>query len=408
VSTIRRLLATVFAATSIAALTLTSPAGAATPSIWTVQTTPDPHASQLTDSSFASVSASGPGDAWGVGTFSDQKALDHPLVEHWNGTTWVDVTVPQPKGRQAVFSAVDDLSPDNAWAVGEGRAGGTGENLDGRTLIEHFNGTTWSIVPSPNPATGVAGDSDTLTSIAGTGPDDLWAAGSDLNENTQTISLLFEHWNGTTWTAAASPTPLFSSQFALAITAVNPTDVWAVGEDWTGNQKTLSAHWNGTAWSIVATPNLANAPSQNLLTGVSSNGAGEVWASGFAHNVDHKNLDVPYVLHWTGAGWMMTKVPTVGSGGSILNGIAVLSATDVWAVGQTQESKGGLLTLAEQFNGSTWTISDTPNPGKEGNLLENTLQSVSGAGGHNVFAVGTQDIPGQLITRTLAINTTQG
>ena len=399
---IRPLLATVLAATSIGALTLAGPAGAATPSIWTVQTTANPHADQLTNSTFASVSASGPGEAWAVGTFSDQKALDHPLVEHWNGTAWAEVTVPQPKGRQAVLSAVDDLSPDNAWAVGQSG------NLNGRTLIEHWNGTTWSIVPSPNPATGVAGDSDELSSVAGSGPDDVWAAGSDLNQNTDTISLLFEHWNGTSWTATASPTPLRSAQFASAITAVSPSDVWAVGEDWTRNQKTLSAHWNGTAWSIVATPNLANAGSQNLLTGVSSNGPGDVWASGFAHNVDHRNLDVPYVLHWTGTAWAMTKVPTVGSDGSLLNGIAVLSATDAWAVGQTQESNGALLTLAEQFNGSTWTISDTPDPGKQGNLTVNTLDAVGSAGGHNLFAVGTRETPGQLVHRTLALNTTQG
>lgn len=406
-SPIRPLLATLFAVTSIGALTWTSSAGATTPSIWTVQTTPNPHAGQLTDSTFASVSASGSAEAWAVGTFSDQKAFDHPLVEHWNGTTWTDLTVPQPSGRQAIFSAVDDLSPDNAWAVGESFADGTDENLEGRTLIEHWNGTAWSIVPSPNPATGVPGDEDSLSSVTGTGPNDLWAAGSDLNQNTQTLSLLFEHWNGTAWTAAASPTPLGSSQLASGITAISPTDVWAVGEDWTGNQKTLSAHWNGTAWSIVATPNLANASSQNLLTGVSANGAGQVWASGYAHNVGHTNLDVPYVLHWTGAGWTLTKVPTVGSEGSRLNAIAVLSATDVWAVGQAQQSNGALLTLAEHFNGTTWTISNTPDPGKEGNLIENTLQSVSNAD-HDVFAVGSQDIPGQRILRTLAVSTTQG
>jgi hypothetical protein len=44
---------------------------------------------------------------------------------------------------------------------------------DGLTLIERWNGTAWSIVPSPNPATGIPGDGDMLTSISGTGPGDL-------------------------------------------------------------------------------------------------------------------------------------------------------------------------------------------------------------------------------------------
>jgi hypothetical protein len=354
------------------------------------------------------VSASGPGEAWAVGTFMNQKALDQPLAEHRNATTWTRVSIPEPAGQQALLNAVDDLSPADAWAVGTSFSGGVEATPAGVTLIEHWNGTNWSIVPSPDPATGIPGDTDVLTAISGTGPDDLWAAGWDTNEATQTIQLLFEHWNGATWTAATSPTPLMSTQFANGITAISPDNVWAVGTNETGNQRTLSAHWNGTAWSIVPTPNLPNAPSQNLLTGVSADSAGQVWASGFAHNVNHTNLDVPYVLHWTGTRWTMTNVPTVGSDGSLLSGIAVLSPTDAWAVGQTQESNGALRTLAEQFNGSTWTISDTPDPGNNGNLTVNTLQSVGSAGGHNVIAVGTRETPGQSVQRTLAISTTQG
>jgi hypothetical protein len=94
------------------------------------------------------------------------------------------VRVPQPAGQQASLAGVDDLSPDNAWTVGTSGA---------LTLIEHWNGHRWSIVPSPNSATGTPGDSDKLTAISGTGPDDLWAAGWDSNEAINTIQLLFEH-----------------------------------------------------------------------------------------------------------------------------------------------------------------------------------------------------------------------
>jgi hypothetical protein len=405
----RRLLivALLAGAITVGATALASPAGAAaTRSIWTVESTPNPHATQLTNSTFAGVSASGPDEAWAIGTFADQTALDHPLVEHWNGTRWTLTKVPQPTGEQAVLSGVDDLSPDNAWAVGDSFVGGAGGGL---TLIEHWNGTDWSIVPSPNPAVGVPGDSDVLTSITGTGPDDLWAAGQDLNENTMTISLLFEHWDGTTWTAATSPTPMFASQFATAITAISPDDVWAVGEQFTDAMRTVAAHWNGTSWSIVRTPNLSSAGTpQNELTGVSAAGHDDVWASGLASNVDRHNLDVPYTLHWNGKAWQLTKVPTVGSDGSRLNGIVALSATDAWSVGQTQESDGAFLTLTEHFNGSAWRIAASPDPGSVGKLVVNTLQAVASAGGNNLIAVGTQEIRGQLVNRTLAIATTKG
>jgi hypothetical protein len=397
------------AAISVGATTLAGPAGAATGSIWTVQSTPNPHAAQLTNSVFESVSASGPDEAWAVGSFSNQSARERPLAEHWNGSMWTVTDVPRPVDQQAVLSGVDDLAPDNAWAVGDSFGGGSGGNQNGRTLIEHWDGTDWSVVPSPDPAVGVPGDSDVLTSISGTGPDDLWVAGSDNNESTMTLSLLFEHWNGTTWTAMTSPTPEFAIQTATAITAISPDDVWAVGSQFTDGTRTLAAHWNGTIWSIVPTPNLSSAGTpQNQLTGVSASGPDDVWASGFANNVDKHNLDVPYIVHWNGTMWQLTKVPTTGSDGSRINGIVALSATDVWSVGQTQESNGALLTITEEFNGSAWRISASPDPGSVGMLTVNTLQAVGGAGGRDLFAVGTQEIPGQLVNRTLAIATKKG
>ena len=110
------------------AAALAGPADAAAGSIWTVQPTINPQAKapEPTDSTFASVSASGPGEAWAAGTFSNQKALDQPLAEHRTATGWTRVTVPVPAGQQATLSAVDDLSPGNAWAVGTSFGGGIG------------------------------------------------------------------------------------------------------------------------------------------------------------------------------------------------------------------------------------------------------------------------------------------
>ena len=384
---------------------LAGPAQAAPSSIWQVQTTANPQATALTNSSFQGVSASGPDEAWAVGTHSDTQAADHPLVEHWNGTTWTAVTVPQPAGQQATLSGVDDLGPADAWAVGTTF---NGSDQDALTLIEHWNGTSWSIVPSPNPAAGIAGDSDELSAVAGTGPNDLWAVGSDNDEASQTIFLLFEHWNGTTWTAVPSPTPFRSAQFGTSVAAVSPNDVWAVGIDQTGQRKTLSAHWNGQAWSIVPTRDITGTGSiQNELTGVSAED-GTVWTSGFAFNVHHRNFRVPFVQQWNGTKWIMTKLPNMGSEGTALNGIHIVSPTDVWAVGQAQESNGSILTLTEQFDGSVWSIIPSPSPGSVENLTDSSLDAVTAAGGANVFAVGAQETPGQEGLRTLAIATAQG
>jgi hypothetical protein len=393
------LLTAAIATGSAALIGPAGPAGAATSSIWQVEKTVNPEAtaSAPTNSTFAGVSASGPDEAWAVGTFSNTDALDEALAEHWNGTTWTSVTVPEPAGQQAGLSGVDDLSPTNAWAVGTSAGG---------TLIEHWNGTTWSTVPSPNPASGVPGDGDMLDSIAGTGPNGLWAAGWDVSEQLGEIQLLFEHWNGTTWTAVPSPAG-DSGGITSAITAISPDDVWAVGSFEGGGSNTLAAHWNGSKWSIVPVPNITTS-GLNHLTGVSADGPADVWASGFAARVDDNNLNVPGILHWNGKKWTQATVATLGKEGSLLFGIDVLSPTDAWAVGHTQGLLGGIRSLTEQFNGSVWTIVKSPDPGIGGTLAANTLEAVGSAGGGNLFAVGQRRAPkGQCCDRTLAISTTQ-
>jgi hypothetical protein len=410
-----RVLTTLLAATITAAAvtltTLSGPSGGATTSIWQVEKTVNPEAtaSAATNSTFASVSASGPDEAWAVGTFSNTDALDQPLAEHWNGTTCTRVTVPAPAGQGATLSGVDDLSPTDAWAVG---ASG------GLTLIEHWNGTSWSIVPSPNPATGIPGDGDSLAAIAGTSPNDLWAAGSDVTEQGGgEIQLLFEHFNGATWTAAASPAG-DGGGVSSAITAISSDDFWAVGSFAGGGSNTLAAHWNGTKWSIVPVPDItgfAKGGGLNHLTGVSADGPDDVWASGYAADVDNTNLNVPGLLHWNGTSWTAATVPTLGKEGSLLFGVQVLSPTDAWAVGQTQGLVGNVSTLTEQFNGSVWTIVKSPDPGMEVSAASHTevpfdtLGAVTGARGGNLFTVGQRFGPaGQCCDRTLAISTTQG
>jgi hypothetical protein len=394
---------------AITALALSAPGAfaerTAPLTIWQVQPTFNPEAEAVTDSLFSGVSASAPTQAWAAGYFSDENALDHALVERWSGSEWTDVIVPEPPEEQVQLKAVDDLGADDAWVVGLRFPGGIDSNPadSSRTLIEHWNGSVWSIVPSPNPAVG-SGDSDTLNAIGGSGPDDLWAAGDALNQENGSIELVFEHWNGQEWSLAQSPTPPGGAQFAAGVVAVGPGDVWAVGtEAGAITNETLSAHWNGREWSIVPTPEfIGPGDVQNQLTAVTAAGADEVWASGYAYNVRDENRLLPYVLSWNGKSWTMTKVPKKGGEGSRLNGIQALSPDDVWAVGQIQQDNGTIKTLTEQFDGSTWRIVKSPDPGRSGN---DSLDAVTASGATSLLAVGAQEIKGQCCLRTLAIGT---
>jgi hypothetical protein len=85
-----------------------SATGTNSSSIWNVETTVNPKPTQVNNSSFAGVSASGPDEAWAVGTYEDADANDNPLAEHWNGTSWTRVTVPAPAGQTATLAGADD------------------------------------------------------------------------------------------------------------------------------------------------------------------------------------------------------------------------------------------------------------------------------------------------------------
>ena len=144
---------------------------------------------------------------------------------------------------------------------------------------------------------------------------------------------------------------------------------------------------------------------QNHLTGVTAVATNNVWASGYEN--EPSGRAVPYVLHWDGTNWSLIKTPNAGasSGGSSLYAITALSASDVWAVGHSQPGNGTITTLTEQFNGSTWSVVASPNPGLSGS---DTLFGVAPAGGTQLFAIGSDEQSGQCCARTLALRNASG
>jgi len=342
----------------------------------------------LKDVFFSSAAAAGASDAWAVGASDALSANSQPLAEHWDGHAWATVAVPAPAGATgAQLDGVDEVNSGDVWAVGTmtTSAGAT------RTLIEHFDGTAWTVIPSPNPRTG-PGASDELKGIGGTSAGDLWAVG-EYSDGQSFNAMLFVHWNGTAWSFVKEPAALHNSAFGEAVTVLSRTDAWAVGENGL-RTATLSAHWNGTAWSFVPTPfpQDGNDP-QNFLTGVTATGPGDVWASGYEGNVNQQNFSLPYVLHWDGTAWSLTETPNAGTEGSLLAGVTALSPTDVWVAGQTGESDGALLTFTEHFNGQAWSQEPSLDPGELGDAPDSTFQAITSAAPHVLFAVGSQETP---------------
>ena len=94
------------------------------------------------------------------------------------------------------------------------------------TLIEHWNGTAWSIVPSPSP-----GSDDLLTGVTtSNAASNVWAVGSDVPAGATQAQTLTLGWDGSAWTTVASPDAGRPSVLNSVSTSPGAAIVWAVGE----------------------------------------------------------------------------------------------------------------------------------------------------------------------------------
>ena len=94
------------------------------------------------------------------------------------------------------LNAVAAVSAHNIWAVGYSISG-SGE----QPLIEHWDGTKWSILPSPN--SGPTAD-DALDGVTAISPNNVWAVGSNMNTGSTPGQSLIEHWDGVQWSIVSS------------------------------------------------------------------------------------------------------------------------------------------------------------------------------------------------------------
>jgi hypothetical protein len=279
------------------------------------------------DESLLAVGASSASDAWAVGFEKGVGAAGRfPLAVHWNGSSWTIVPTPtQTGGSKSTLNGVVDLSASNAWAVGRSRSA--------TALAEHWNGSAWSVVPVPTPA-GAA--SSQLAAISALSPTNIWAVGSVVNIVNTAVQnrTLVEHWNGAAWSIVPARNAT-TSNLLTGVAAVAANNVWAVGYTITTDgtnqpDRTLIEHWNGTSWSIVASPTVA---SNDTLTGVAARSATDIWAVGFRQDRSGAiPINRTLTEHWNGSAWSVVASPNVGANDNLLNAVAAVPG-DVWAVG---------------------------------------------------------------------------
>jgi hypothetical protein len=190
------------------------------------------------------------------------------------------------------------------WAVGES----FDQDQAPRTLVEHWDGSSWRVAPTPDAANG------SLKGVAAVSASDVWAVGSAASGGQARPLAL--HWDGAAWKVTPGPAATGS---LYAVAAASAKDVWAVGS---GIQ-----HWDGVAWKRVSA-----ASSAAVLLGISVVSSRDIYAAGYSAT---DNSRVPHIEHWDGAAWKDVPISPAqnASRSSSLAGIASASATSLFAVG---------------------------------------------------------------------------
>ena len=321
------------------------------------------------------------GQAWAVG--SVQAKPTHPLIMYFDGTRWSEVAVPAVSVASRL-DAVTAVSTTDVWAVGrQGLARST-------TLIEHWDGMSWSVVQSPDRANS---PNQYLNGISATTATDAWAVGAYWSP-AQHYATLVEHWDGKSWKVVPSPTitalpattsravasgsvasgtPVAASLYSVelfdnnlsSVSAVSASDVWTAGDYYAaGAYRPLVEHWNGTAWQVSLPPGTGS------ILSIDATASGTVWAFG------ERSFGGARIWRSINRQWSVVPSPSVGP--SQLSAAAIRSANDIWAVGNRSIP---LHPLLEHWDGKRWSEVDSTSL----HLREGALRSVAAASGASSF-----------------------
>jgi hypothetical protein len=238
---------------------------------WSRVLSPHPGPS-FPNAALEAVDAMSPTDVWMVG-----RVGRHPLVVHWDGDTWSG-GAPGVKSAtsRSRLTAVEAIAPDDVWATGTSF---DPETRGDRALAMHWDGKSWREVSmAPVPSAGTV----QINALGAAAPNDVWAVGywSRWTTRGAPIYALVEHWDGTAWSVV--PVPHSSDDYRLltGVAVAAPNDVWAVG--WKTEIETpgvprlpLVQRWDGSRWSDV----VDGIPGSGF-NAVSALPSGELWAVG--------------------------------------------------------------------------------------------------------------------------------
>jgi len=200
-------------------------------------------------------------------------------------------------------------------------------------------------------------------------------------------SLFADAWNGRRWRVLTVPSqaPAMNS-----VSCPTVSDCMAVGSS---NGNAVAAEWDGKAWQALTMPAVTGAV-KNGLGSVSCARSTSCIAVGSYTSSAAGNPQVTLAEAWNGATWTTLATPAVNPVGSVLSGVSCAAAASCVAVGLTGNPFFGPdSVLAEGWDGHSWTVLPAAVPT---GATSSSLSAVSCASGSNCVAVGGYSPPAGL------------
>jgi phosphatidylinositol-3-phosphatase len=291
------------------------------------------------------------GTAWATGIYTQASGhTGRALTEHWNGSKWSAVPAANPGTTDDMLYSVAAVSDDDVWAVGTyGDPAGFFH-----PLIEHWNGSTWSA----RGITGLQADADGILTSVTAADGKVWATGqiSGFGSDRQVVlHLVRGSWVVVPEGLVRTPDGSIADAYPQAI-ADSPAGLWVAGRDRAGHfgySTLVQAPGLGGKLRELPTPNPTT--QDNYLWGVAPvNGGADAWAVG--DSVPPATQNAASLTEYGSAtgGWTTVPSPNPGAanGNTILDGVLALSSTNVWAVGEF-DGPGGMRTLIMHYTGGS-------------------------------------------------------
>jgi hypothetical protein len=274
-------------------------------------------------------------DVWMAGSgVHPETGREYGIVQHWTGLSWqTPAGAPVAEGADVRLNDVDALPAGGVLAVGW-----TGSAEHPVPRIEQYPASGAAGVPAPGtePIAEGAWQGIDIRSAS-----DGWAVG--VAGPLGTGASLIARWDGSRWQRVAAP----ATGGLTAVTARAADDAWAVGTD-PGTTHALVLHWDGVTWQRVTVPDPD--PEQPVtLLGVTTAGAGDVWAVGYT-GVEDRAPTRAVALHLTGGTWQTIRSSRASA--TQYSDVVAVTPSDV-VLGGYQEVFSVENTNIETFDGTT-------------------------------------------------------